>query len=336
MRNKRFQGQITAGRWTLPAVIFVCTFCWALTYLLLPDLTRPSAMIEENPLWSSIRALFTSPWSERIAGFLIYAVIGYFLIELNNRFTIIRMRASVQTSIFLLLVTICPEMHPLYAGHIVAMASLLSVYFLFKSYQKPHAAGELYYSFLFIGAGSLLFPQLTFFTILWLLKAYHFQALKIRSFCAAILGWSTPYWLLFGHAFFYNRMELFYHPFSELATFEEAFRLQQLQDWELAMLGYLFLLFVVSTGHYFAASYQDKIRTRAYLQFLIDWTFCSFLLIALQPRHCPSLLPQLIIGNSVLTGHLFVLTNSKASNVFFIISMLCLICLFSFNIWTLL
>ena len=76
--------------------------------------------------------------------------------------------------------------------------------------------------------------------------------------------------------------------------------------------------------------------TRAYLQFLIDLTIFLFLLIALQPIYCSALLPLLIISNSILIGHFFVLTNSKSSNVFFIISLVGLILLFAFNIWTLL
>lgn len=158
-------------------------------------------------------------WAEHLVSFLIYAAIGYFLIELNNRFSIIRMRASVQTAIYFLLVTVCPEMHLLYAGNVAAITFLFSIYFLFKSYQQAQASGYLFYSFLFIGAGSILFPQLTFFSVLWLFEAHRFQSLTFRSFCGALIGWTMPYWMLFGHAFFYDQMELFYHPFKELATF---------------------------------------------------------------------------------------------------------------------
>ena len=143
--------------------------------------------------------------AEHLVSFLIYAAIGYFLIELNNRFSIIRMRASVQTAIYFLLVTVCPEMHLLYAGNVAAITFLFSIYFLFKSYQQAQASGYLFYSFLFIGAGSILFPQLTFFSVLWVFEAHRFQSLTFRSFCGALVGWTMPYWMLFGHAFFYVR-----------------------------------------------------------------------------------------------------------------------------------
>ena len=336
MKSKRLQGLVTAGRWTLPAAIFICTLCWVLTSVLLPELTMTAGEEGGSVLWQSARTLLLPAWAEHLVSFLIYAAIGYFLIELNNRFSIIRMRASVQTAIYFLLVTVCPEMHLLYAGNVAAITFLFSIYFLFKSYQQAQASGYLFYSFLFIGAGSILFPQLTFFSVLWLFEAHRFQSLTFRSFCGALVGWTMPYWMLFGHAFFYNEMELFYRPFNQLLAFGEVFNLQILQPWELAILGYLLVMFIVSAVHCIAAGFEDKIRTRAYLQFLIDLTLFLFLLIALQPIYCSALLPLLIISNSILIGHFFVLTNGKSSNMFFIISLVGLILLFTFNIWTLL
>ena len=336
MRNKRLQSQVTAGRWTLPAVIFFCALCWVLTYFLFPDSIASTTTKDSSSFLQSTRDLLLPGWAERIISFLVCAIIGYFLIELNNQFSIIRMRASMQTAIYFLLVTVCPGMHLLYIGDIVALGSLISIYFLFKSYQQAQAAGYLFYSFFFIGAGSILFPQLTILSVLWLFESYRFQSLTPRSFCGALLGWMLPYWMLFGHAFFYNEMELFYRPFNQLLAFGEVFHLPILQPWELAILGYLLVMFIVSAVHCIAAGFEDKIRTRAYLQFLIDLTFFLFLLIALQPIYCSALLPLLIISSSILIGHFFVLTNSKSSNVFFIISSVGLILLFAFNIWTLL
>ena len=283
MRNKRLQGQVTAGRWTLPAAIFICTLCWVLTSVLLPGLTMPAGKEGGSVLWQSARTLLLPTWAEHLVSFLIYAAAGYFLIELNNRFGIIRMRASVQTAIYFLLVTVCPEMHLLYAGDVAAIAFLFSIYFLFKSYQQSQAAGYLFYSFLFIGAGSIFFPQLTFFSVLWLFEAYRFQSLTFRSFCGALIGWTMPYWMLFGHAFFYDQMELFYHPFRELATFGDLLNLQVLQSWELATLGYLFVLFIVSAAHCVVAGFEDKIRTRAYLHALPLRTDCAAAVAMQQP-----------------------------------------------------
>ena len=136
MRNNRLQGRVTAGRFTLPVVILICTVCWICTSFLLPDMS--SAKDTGYALWQSICTSCLPSWANRMISFMLYAAIGYFLIELNNTFTIIRMRASVQTSLYFLLVTICPGMHLLYAGDVAAVAFLISLFFLFKSYQQPH------------------------------------------------------------------------------------------------------------------------------------------------------------------------------------------------------
>ena len=77
MRNKKLQGQVTAGRWTLPIVVFICTLCWVLTSFLLPDLTASTVEDSTLSLWQSARDLLLPAWAERLVSYLIYAVIGY-------------------------------------------------------------------------------------------------------------------------------------------------------------------------------------------------------------------------------------------------------------------
>ena len=131
MRNKRLQSQVTAGRWTLPAVIFICALCWVLTYFLFPGSIASTTYPKDSPsAWQPARDFLLPGWADRIVSFLVYATIGYFLIELNNQFSIIRMRASMQTAIYFLLVTVCPGMHlPIHRRH--CRPGLLSFPFIF-------------------------------------------------------------------------------------------------------------------------------------------------------------------------------------------------------------
>ena len=332
IRSKRLQNRITAGRLTLPAAILLSLFCWILTSVLLPGVP---VMKSGYPLWETINNGYIPSWANAPLSFLLYGIIGYFLIELNNTFAIIRMRASVQTAIYFLLISVCPAMHQLYAGDIASVAFLISLFFLFKGYQHHRPASTLFYSFLFIGVGSLFFPQLTLFVPLFWIGAHSFQALTPKSFFGSLVGWSLPYWFLLGHAYFHDEMGLFYQPFTELATFQPV-TLQDFPLWGIAALGYLFVIFIVSSVHCLVAGYEDKIRTRSYLHFLIFLDFCIFAYILLQPVQTVHLLPLLLIGVSILTGHFVVLTNSRASNVFFICALVGLVLLFGFNIWMLL
>ncbi len=335
MRGIRIQGIITAGRWTLPAVIFISTICWIATGWVLGF--NYSISMNYAPLGAFSDILHNMPiWLNKLLGFILYAVIGYFLIEINNVFGIIRMRASVQTSLYFLLITACPAMHLLYPGDIASVSFLLSLYFLFKSYHQHRSSGCLFYSFMFMSVGTMFFPQLIYFVPLWLAGAIKFQSLNPRSFCATLIGFSFPYWFLFGHAFFYQNMELFYAPFREMVNFRPIDFQSQMPLWEVVTLGYLFILYVGSAIHYMRKGYQDKIQSRSYIDYLLILTFYILVFILLQPGQGMNLFPLLLISTSILTAHLFVLTKTKASNIFFICSMVGLIVLFGFNIWTLL
>lgn len=328
---KRFQTQITAGRFTLPAAFLIAVACWLLSRLLLPVVeVQPN----DYPLWQAFSESCIPAWGNRFFTFALYALIGYFLILLNNRFAIIRMRASVQTSIYFLLVAVCPALHTLYAGDLAATAFLAALFFLFDSYQQERPEADLFHAFACIGLGSLLYPQLTLFAPVFWLGAYQFQSLHLRSFFASLVGWSLPYWFLLGHAFYHGEMELFFQPFRELTAFGPVrfdFKL-----WEAVTLGYLFVLFIASAVHCLVTGYEDKIRTRSYLQFLILLSFCIFIYMGLQSAQAVHLLPLLLISVSILTGHLFVLTHSRSSNIFFICALVGLFLLFGFNLWTLL
>lgn len=329
-RTKRLQTRITAGRLTLPAAILISVTCWILATILLPG---TEVQKTGYPLWETFSGFCVPGWSCRFLSFILYGIIGYFLIELNNAFGLIRMRASVQTAVYFLLISVCPSIHILYAGDLAAAAFLVALFFLFKSYQQVAPAGYLFHTFVFIGVGSLLFPQLMFFIPVFWIGAYNFQSLNPKSFFASLTGWSVPYWFLLGYAYISGQMDIFYQPFRELVTFTPI-RLY-LQPWEMATIGYLFVLFLVSSIHCLATGYEDKIRTRSYLNFLIFLNFCFFAYIGLQPALSVHLLSLLLIGVSILAGHLFVLTNSRSSNLFFICTIAGLFLLFGFNIWTL-
>ena len=97
MRSQRFQNRVTAGRFTLPAAILISVACWILSAILLPDLEIRKG---NYPLWDIFYSSCIPTWGTRLFSFILYSVIGYFLIGLNNAFAIIRMRASVDSHLF--------------------------------------------------------------------------------------------------------------------------------------------------------------------------------------------------------------------------------------------
>lgn len=329
MQGKYIQTRIMTGRFTLPVSIIITIICWFVVYVVIPDIQTKEVV---HTFWEMLPLHLLPVWANKLISLFFYIITGYLLILMNNSFGLVRIRASVQTSFYLLFVAACPAIQHLNVGHPAALTFVIALYLLFDAYQTIKPSGYLFHAFLFVGLGSIVFPQLILFTPILLIGAFNFQALTLRSFFAAILGFGLPYWFLFGHAFFYDDIDLFYQPFRDLATFYPI-DITHFLPWEIATLGFMFVLFLISSIHCIVQGYMDKIRTRVYLRFIILLNFCIFVLIILQPIHCATLLPLLFVGVSILTSHLFVLTKSKLSNVFFISTCIALILLFSYNIW---
>lgn len=328
MIRSRFQQNIVSGRFTLPAVIVFSALVWIMAWGSKPD-GIPSALY---PFWQRLLGWLPANFIGEIINFLVYGLAAYLLIELNNAYSLIRIRTSFQCSVFVLLVTACPFLFPLQTGGLAALCFLLAVYFLFRTYQKPEPVGHMFQAFLFIGIGTILFPGMLLYIPLFFIGAFNFKSLGFRTFFAGILGLTLPYWFLFGHAYFYNRMELFYEPFLQLAFLFPAdysrIDLSQIMPGLLAV-----LLFIVATVHFWATGYKDKIRTRSYLNFWVLVTVWTILYCCLQPQYLGSLYPVMLVGSSILGGHLFVVTSNRLSNLFFIVYFVILLGLTGYNLW---
>ncbi|MCD8029419.1 MAG: hypothetical protein LUF85_00905 [Bacteroides sp.] len=330
MKGNSLRSQVTTGRFTLPVAFILSTACWVVAGMMLPE---RSATRSPGETGNHLLPFVLPDGLGWAVSFLLYIFAGYLLIALNNTFGLIRIRASVQSAIFLLLIGICPALHLFYTGSLLPVPLLLSLYFLFRSYQHHKASGNLFYSFCFLGISTLLLPPLIWFIPLWLLGAYNLQCLTLKSFFASLTGWFFPYWFLLGHAYFYSEMELFYGPFRQLTTFYPIRQILELSIPQWSILGFLLIIYIVSTCHTFFKGYQDKIRTRSYLHFLTLVILCLYVLILLQPIYLSELLPILMGLISILAAHFFVLSDSRDSNIFFLASVIGVCILFGYNIW---
>jgi hypothetical protein len=312
-RKSSILRRTTAGRYTLPAVILLSLLCRLIIAFSLPS---------------------EQAWYDTWLNFLLVLLVGYSLIGFNNTFGIIHIRASVQTSIYLLLFAVCPPIQQLHWYDLTSLLYLPAIYFLFRSYRHAHPANYLALSFFFLGIGSLFFPKFTFFALPFWIGALSFQSFTLKSFIGSLLGWILPYWILFGYAYLIGDMGLFLHPLEELVTFHLPTKGYEL--WQIAILAYLLLLFLVSSIHTFATGYQDKIRTRNYLYFFMLIFAFLFLWTLLQPVRFMQLVPLMLINISFPVGHWLTLSNSRSTQVLFISFGVALLGLFIFNLWTLL
>lgn len=304
MGESRFQTDIATGRFTLPVVILICLILWGFTF---------------------------SAWSDAVS-FFILAICGYLMIEMNTTFTLIRTRTTLPVSLYWYLSTIFFFLHPFDWSNFVPLAFLLSAFQLFFSYESDHAPAHIFHSFFFIGLGSIAFPQLIYFTPFLALNTIVFRAFNTKSFFSAILGLTTPYWFLFGYAFFYDKMHLFYEPVKEML---HLYPIEYSMTSPAGITATIFTTLLLATGavHYFQVAYLDKTKTRIYLSFLAYAGAWTTLFMLLQPQHLHTLLPIQLICATFLSGHLFTLTRNKATGILFIVTFAIIIVLTVYNTW---
>lgn len=330
MKSVRLQRAVVTGRFTLPVAFLLAAACWVVAgpYV---DRAEPMAAVG-YPVWDAFGRLPMASALNAFCCFVVYGLIGYLLVLLNNTHAIIRMRASVQTAVYCMLIAAFPGLpHRLHVGCLLVFVLLAALHLLFRSYQKERSEADVFHAFVFIGAGSLLYPQLVWFTPVFWLGVYMVRAMHWRSFGASILGMLLPYWLLWAYAYCVGDMGLFLTPLYEMVNVRPL--MSGLTPAMVATLAYLVVLLTAASLHCLVAGLDDKTRIRCYLQLLILMSYCLCAYILLQPLPGVLLLPVVLVGISFLAGHLFVLTDTVASNVFFIVILLGLVALFAFNLY---
>ena len=304
MNLNRFQIQVATGRFTLPVVILMCLLLWGTTF-------------QE---WSNLMTL------------IIISFIGYLMIEANTTFTLIRTRSTLPVCIYGWLASSLLFLHPFTWSNWVPLVFILSVYQLFRSYESPSPTYPIYHAFLLIGLGSLALPQFMVFALLLWGSMIPFRAMNGKSFLASLIGLVTPYWFLFGYAFYFDQMPLFLAPLQEMILFYPI-DYGHLTTSEIASWGTITLLLIISGFHYWQMSYMDKTRTRIYHSFLVIVGLYVTLWSILQPNYMRELMVIELICASFLSGHLFTLTRNRFSGIFFIVTFITIILLTIFNLW---
>lgn len=296
------------------------------------QLTLTTAVIVSVALW--VVCFLIRPVTnliETIGAYALYALIGYLLIVINKSFAIIRLRASFQTVIYLTLVSICPVIHTIYEGNIMALCCLVSIFFLFNSFQKEWSAGLLFHAFIFWGIGCILVPKIVWIVPYLLYSCYIFKSLNIRSFVASIFGLSIPIGGYVAYDFWDNQGVEIATKIAEITRIEGiAFDDIQLPICVMSL--FMFVIFVVSATHSILYSMDEKMQTRCYLQHFIVTTTFLFVLAFSCISASLQLLPFIQIGIGLLYGHFSTLTHNKWSNLFFICILAFLIPVFIINL----
>lgn len=304
-RNK-LQYQIATGRGTLPVAVILTLLIWAAT---------------SAHDWLNIGSL------------LAFGFASYLLLETETKFALIRTRTTLPAASFLLLYAATASLHEASVDCILPALFILMLLNLFRSYESYYAPGYLFQSFLFLGLGSLLLPPLAWITPLLYIHTISLRSLNARSFFAGIMGFTLPYWLLFGYFVWTDNLTGIYPYLTHLIQFQpidySLLTLTHYLSW-----GITLLFSIVFSLLYFQSAYKDKVQTRILLRIFTWMGLWLHILIALQPCYFNELFSLTLIPAAMMMAHYFALTFNRLSRILFNATLLLWTFYCLFNLWT--
>ena len=201
-------------------------------------------------------------------------------------------------------------------------ALIASIFCLFKTYQDRSSAGWTYYTFLFLGLGSLLdVHALYLLPVFWLMMILTVYSFSWHTFMASLLGIATPYWFTLAWYAWQGEGDIspWLQHFAEFASLQLPFSYSVLSLQHLLLIVFLVSLFLLGAIHFVVTSYKDKIRVRQMYYSLIVLMIFSCILVALLPQLYHLTFHIMIISVSPIIGHFMALTNSRLTNILFFV-----------------
>lgn len=253
---------------------------------------------------------------------------------LNNTNALIRVYSRMVSSTFLILSCMVCFLFPSIPGGFSQLFFIATYLILFFTYQDQNSPGITFYAFLCYGLATFASVHLFFLLpLLWVLMLTNLQSLSWRTFCASLFGVTTPYWIVACWGIYQKDLSFFADHFLPLGYFHTPFDLSLLDASQKAAFAIIVVMAIVSTLHFWHTSFLDKYRIRQLYGLFIRVDLVVFFLIFLQPQHYDLLIRLAVINTAPLIAHFFALTNSRLSNLTFILVFISILSLTAYNIW---
>ena len=139
---------------------------------------------------------------------------------------------------------------------------------------------------------------------------YNFRSLSPRTLAASILGVGTVYWFLLGWCVWQNDYTMFTIPFTSL------FKMRVLSLDNFAIVNWISiiliaLLTVIASVNIITHDFDDNLRSRQFLSFLILMAIWAFALYFIYEQNSEEFLETACVPCSILIAHFFTVGRKR-------------------------
>lgn len=275
---------------------------WLLAYRF--KVAEANAGIESGTSETILR-IFHSKFILSLVSLLITLFNAFLIVQINNRFTIIRTRSFIPVFIFLTVMSVVTNVHQLPGSHLALTFLLAALFVFFDMFRNRLASEQAFLGSLLVSTGSLFIaPVILFLPVCWIGFA-QFKSLSIRTFLASVIGGLVP-WIFYFSTRLY--IETDYQWINFLAAdFQTGFNLSELPLIELIYLALMSAYITTGLVGLFSNLHGDSLQSRAYLNFLVMLLMFSFLFSIVFINEYLAFIPFVVMLFSFLLAHPFTL-----------------------------
>lgn len=330
-RRDTIRKRSICGPVTFTITLLACILCWVIGYLYAVGIPL-SVNSSDTPLWEAVCMNLSSKKSAYFIGLLLTTGGAFLLHRANYALSLTREKTLLPFLFYILFISTNPGFFPLKSNSLGVFCMILAVYELFTSYHNAEARSKAFNAAFFLSIGSLLWIHILWYLPLFWIGMYHLRSLSGRTLLSSILGVLTVYWFLLGWCMWQKDFTPFTEPFSELANIQLS--LTKKANWiEWTGIAYAALLTIAASFNILSHEYEDNLRTRQFLSFLISIAFGSFLLFFLYDYSSEEFLGMACVPASVLVSHFFTVTKGKVIYWTFYGTLLIYFSLISLQLW---
>ena len=317
---------------TYSYMFVACLSCWLLGYFTSTGYPVYGE-VTATPLWNALCAQMPNKLWTYLIGLMLMLGGAFFVHRANYALMLIREKSYLPFLFYTLYISTNPDFFPLKSTSVGVFCLILALYQLFTAYHDPNSVRNAYNAALLIGIGSLLWVYILWFLPLFWLGMYNFRCFTLRTFFASLIGLSTVYWFVLGWCVYTHDFTLFILPFTNL--FKIRFLTMvgiDLIDWAQIIL--IALLALIASLNILTHEYDDNLRTRQLLAFLIMLLIWSFGQFFLYEQSSEEFLAIGCLPAAILTAHFFTVKRGKYIYGLFHVALLLFITLLIFHLWS--
>lgn len=312
-------------------ILILCLVCWIAGYVNSVGFPVYGEVIAP-PLWNTICRILPGKVVTYLIGLLLLCGGAFLIHRANYALMLIREKTLMPLLLYVLFISTNPDFFPFKSTSFAVFCLILAMYQLFVSYHDTGATDKVFNAALILGAGSLLWIHILWFVPLFWLGMYNFRALSPKTFMASLLGVSVVYWFVLGWCVWQKDFTPFTIPFAALFKWR-VFAVGDGRFLNWIGFGYVALLTSIASLNIITHEYEDNLRTRQFLFFLIEMAVWSFGLFFLYEQSSEEFLEMACVPAALLIAHFFTVIRHKYVFWTFHLTVFLLVTLFIIRIW---